>query len=73
MGNPKNAGVQAEGEYTELPMFATGIVWEHMPRTRRSARRGGAGFRTGAVILCRRWRWQRGATVDLPYVLQDDL
>ena len=34
---------------------------------------GGAGFRTGAVILCRRWGWQRGATLDLPYVLQDDL
>src|SRR5215831_13124695 len=34
---------------------------------------GGTGFRTGAVILCRRWGWRRGATVDLPYVLQDDL
>ena len=33
----------------------------------------GAGFRMGAVIPCPRWGWRRGATVDLPYVLQDDL
>src|SRR5262245_28750302 len=53
---------------------AIGIAWERTSwRATQRDGVGGAGFRTGAVIQCRRWGWQHGATVDLPYMLQDDL